>query len=621
MKIRTKMYLVISIATAMLATLLIASGLYFFGLYSRTAEREHGLMAAELVRTELILRLMAGTFDEEELLPDLVDTIPALHSVRIVRSEAVMDQFGGTDDGPQSGPEQTVLETRSPMEMMVEDDQGVFFRYIAPYTAEATKGRNCLACHDVPVGTVLGVVTLELDLTRQRSAALRYTGAIVGLLMLFAIPLAYFLRHLLLPIVDATVEIHAVVSKAEQGDFSGRLEQHSSDEIGLISEQTNRLMETLEVGFGTIVKDVETLSGRHQVNNDRNLLTHTVVTVRSMVDAVRFRQTIESDRNLDEIYERIRRVLKSTFGLEHFSLYETDPENERLTVLFAEGLPEGKRLWCDEEILFDATACRAKRTAQEIDSSTEKGICGAFCGHTIAPERGLFHICLPLLLGGSVGGVLQILFSADETSEIREKLHFIKTYLEEAAPVIESKRLTQILKESTLKDPMTGLYNRRFLEQFLHRLTSSTDRRESSLGLLMCDLDSFKQMNDTHGHEYGDLVLREAVRVIGASVRHSDFVIRMGGDEFLAILVDSSPEKTMEAAERIRSSMEANRFEIASKTCEITLSLGVSVYPTDSNNLEECIRAADAALYVAKGAGSNRVARAGPEIFEKKSKS
>jgi hypothetical protein len=115
MKIRTKMYLVISIATAVLATLLIASGLYFFGVYSRTTEREHGLMAAELVRTELILRLMEGTFDEEKLLPDLVDTIPALHSVRIARSEAVMDQFGGLDDGPQPGPEQTVLVTLSPI--------------------------------------------------------------------------------------------------------------------------------------------------------------------------------------------------------------------------------------------------------------------------------------------------------------------------------------------------------------------------------------------------------------------------------------------------------------------------------------------------------------------------
>ena len=178
--------------------------------------------------------------------------------------------------------------------------------------------------------------------------------------------------------------------------------------------------------------------------------------------------------------------------------------------------------------------------------------------------------------------------------------------------------MTQILQESTLTDPLTGLYNRRFLDQFAERLTSSTDRRESSLGLLMCDLDSFKQMNDTHGHEAGDLVLREAVRVISASVRHSDFVIRMGGDEFLAVLVDSSPEKTMEAAERIRSSMEANRFEIASRACKITLSLGVSVYPTDSEDLEECIRVADAALYAAKEAGCNRVVRANREILKEK---
>lgn len=609
MRIRTKMYLVITAATAVLATLLIASGLYFFGLYSRTTEREHGLMAAELVKTELMMRLMDGTFDEEELLPDLAPVIPALHSVRILRSEAVIRQYGGTDDGPRSESERRVFATRTPLEMLVETDQGVFFRYIAPYTAETTKGRNCLACHDVPVGTVLGIVALELDLTRQRSAAMNYTGAIVGLLLVFAIPLAYFLHRLLLPIVDATLEIHSVVSKAEQGDFSGRLEQHSSDEISRISEQTNRLMATLEEGFGTIVKDVETLSGHRHKKHDRNLLTHTVATVRNMVNAVRFRQTIESDRNLEEIYERIYSVLKSSFGLENFSLYEVDPENDRLKALYVEGLPEGKSLWCDEEILIDGTACRARRTVMEVDSFAEVGICGAFAGRSVAPDQGYFHICLPILPGGSIGGVLQILFTADEASDIQDKLHSIKTYIEEASPVIESKRLTQILKDSTLKDPMTGLYNRRFLEQFSDRLTSTTDRRESNLSLLMCDLDSFKKINDANGHETGDLVLREAVRVITASVRHTDFVIRMGGDEFLAVLADSSPEKAMEVAERTRSSMAANRFQIGSRAFKLTLSLGISVYPTDSEDFEECLRAADAALYNAKEAGCNRVVR------------
>jgi len=609
MKIRTKMYLVITVATVGLATLLIASGLYFFAVYSRATEREHALMAAELVRTELMMRLMDGTFNEEELLPGLAHIIPDLHSVRIARSEAVMGEYGGFDDGPQSETEQRVLATRSPVGMLVEDEEGVFFRYIAPYVAENTNGRNCLLCHDVPTGTVLGVVNLELDLTRQRSAAVKYTGAIVGLLLVFAIPLAYFLRRLLLPIVDATEEIHTVVSKAEHGDFSGRLEQRSSDEISRISEHTNRLMATLEESFGTIVKDVETLSGHRNVNSDRNLLTHTVVTVRNMVDAVRFRQTIESDRNLDEIYERIRVVLINNFGLENFSLFEVDAEADRLRALFVEGLPEGKALWCDEEILIDGNACRTKRTAHDVDSFAEEGICGAFAGNCATPEQGYFHICMPLLLGGSVGGVLQILFTAGESLNIHEKLHSIKTYIEEAAPVIESKRLTQILKESTLKDPMTGLYNRRFLEQFLDRLTSMTDRRESSLSLLMCDLDSFKKMNDNHGHEAGDLALREAVRVINASVRQSDYVIRMGGDEFLAILADSSVEKAMEVADRIRSSMEANRFEIGARKFSMTLSLGVSIYPTDSEDFKGCMRAADAALYRAKEAGCNRVVR------------
>jgi len=272
-------------------------------------------------------------------------------------------------------------------------------------------------------------------------------------------------------------------------------------------------------------------------------------------------------------------------------------------------------LWCDEEILIDGTACRARRTAHEVNSVAARGICGAFAGETVAPERDPAHVCMPLLLGGTVGGVLQLVFGSRESRMVHDRLHTIRRYLEEAAPVIESKRLTQILRESTLKDPMTGLYNRRFLDQFSERLTSMAERRQSGLALVMCDLDSFKEMNDVHGHQMGDAALREAVRVITVSVRHSDFVIRMGGDEFLALLSDASVDKALEVAERIRASLEANRFRVAGRELRLTLSLGVSVSPLDSDDFDECMRFADAALYKAKEAGSNLVVRFNEEML------
>jgi diguanylate cyclase (GGDEF)-like protein len=122
-------------------------------------------------------------------------------------------------------------------------------------------------------------------------------------------------------------------------------------------------------------------------------------------------------------------------------------------------------------------------------------------------------------------------------------------------------------------------------------------------------------MNDAHGHAVGDLALREAARVIGSSVRHSDFVIRMGGDEFLAVLADSSADKAMEVAERIRSTLEANQLQVDSRTFHLTVSLGVSIYPADSEDFEGCMRAADAALYKAKEAGSNKVVRFSREML------
>jgi diguanylate cyclase (GGDEF)-like protein len=368
-------------------------------------------------------------------------------------------------------------------------------------------------------------------------------------------------------------------------------------------------MATLEDSFGTIVKDVETLSGHYHDNGNRNLLRHTVATVKSMVDAVSFRRTIEADRNLEEIHNRVRTVLKSDFGVTRCSLYEVDLETNRLRQVFADGLPDDGRMWCSEEILVDGHACRARRTAHEVDSVGARGMRGAFAGHIVAPAQDLKHVCMPLLLGGSVGGVLQLLFSADEAKDVHDRLHTIWRYLEEEAPVIESKRLTQILRESTLKDPMTGLYDRRFLDQFSERLTSMVERPQSGLALVMCDQDSFKEMNDIHGHQMGDAALREAVRVITVSVRHSDFVIRMGGDEFLAFLSDASVDKALEVAERIRSSLEANRFKVAGSEFNLTLSLGVSVFPLGSDDFDECMKFADTALYKAKEAGSNHVVR------------
>ncbi|NOQ45650.1 MAG: diguanylate cyclase [Desulfobulbaceae bacterium] len=190
-------------------------------------------------------------------------------------------------------------------------------------------------------------------------------------------------------------------------------------------------------------------------------------------------------------------------------------------------------------------------------------------------------------------------------------------YIKEATPVIEAKRFSSALHESSLRDPMTNLYNRRFLESYTDTLTASTLRRGTKVGILMCDMDFFKQVNDTYGHETGDVVLIKTAEVLQSCVRASDMVIRYGGEEFIVLLIDvKSRQDIIDLAERIRTAMEGTVINVPDGTLKKTMSIGLSEFPGDSDGFWEAIKYADVALYRAKEDGRNRVVSFIPEMWK-----
>jgi len=182
-------------------------------------------------------------------------------------------------------------------------------------------------------------------------------------------------------------------------------------------------------------------------------------------------------------------------------------------------------------------------------------------------------------------------------------------YIKEALPVLEAKRLMDTLKESSLRDPMTGLYNRRFLEEYSETLVAMTHRRGTNIGLLMCDLDFFKEVNDTYGHNVGDVVLREVANIIRESVRSSDMVVRFGGEEFLAILQDIKDGEAINVGEKIRKKVEETKIKMPRGFIHKTISVGIAEFPKDAANFWQSIKYADIALYKAKDSGRNQVVR------------
>ncbi|MDQ7083057.1 MAG: GGDEF domain-containing protein [Aquificota bacterium] len=229
---------------------------------------------------------------------------------------------------------------------------------------------------------------------------------------------------------------------------------------------------------------------------------------------------------------------------------------------------------------------------------------------------GIQYYCIPVNIGGKVGNVVQIVYEKEMDMFIRMIIPYIKGYLQEASPVLESKSLMELLKQQSYIDQLTGLYNRRFLEEVADKISAQIKRRGTILGILMIDIDFFKEVNDRYGHDVGDRVLKEIAQVVKNSVREADYVIRFGGEEILVLLMDVKENMSEKVAEKIRRNVESRTIEFSGGVIRKTVSIGVSEFPKDcEGKIWRCIKFADVALYRAKEEGRNRVVRFTPDMW------
>jgi len=163
------------------------------------------------------------------------------------------------------------------------------------------------------------------------------------------------------------------------------------------------------------------------------------------------------------------------------------------------------------------------------------------------------------------------------------------------------------LKEEAIRDPLTGLYNRRFLQETLNREIAHADRASIPLSLAMIDLDHFKKINDTYGHAIGDLFLITLGNLLAQKTRSSDVSCRYGGEEFVIVMPAASLEEAAQRIEQLRVEFSAIKIDVGNGKIGITLSAGVASYPLHGDNDKSLLDAVDRALYAAKAAGRNRV--------------
>lgn len=173
----------------------------------------------------------------------------------------------------------------------------------------------------------------------------------------------------------------------------------------------------------------------------------------------------------------------------------------------------------------------------------------------------------------------------------------------------ETKDLRRRLAEQALTDPLTGVPNRRYFEEFLRSELARIDRYGGSCAVAMLDVDHFKNYNDTLGHMAGDEVLQELADLFTRLCRESDVVARYGGEEFAVVMPNTTRSEATESIERLRRLVEESQFrgENIQPTGQLTISAGIAGYPGDAGTYDELVRAADRSLYVAKNRGRNRV--------------
>ncbi|GAB6042680.1 diguanylate cyclase [Endothiovibrio diazotrophicus] len=614
MKLTTKTTLFSVGLTVVLIASLIVVSLLSFRHFSIASAEEHARVAAEIVRVNLTESMVNGVINKRENFLRRLSAIKGLKEARVVRGPDVIEQYGEglNREQPRDEIEQRVLSTGKPYFKLIDEGMDPIFRSTIPFIVDGSGDPDCRQCHAVPVGTVLGAVTLTVSIGQLKESALVTVIAMVAAVSLFALGTMLFFRRLTKPLVSTAEEVQQAVGRAIQGDYTTKIERHTNDEIGQIAEDLNHLMDFLHGGLTTISNNVSQLI-RNPPSANRNLLTNTIGMVEALIEAAHFKQSIEEDETKREVYCRLARVLHEDFYVERFSIYEVANSKNRMIPIVVDGQPESDCKWCDQSILVRSEACRARRTGHTIDSIETPMICNSF-RPTGDPE--LQHICLPVIQSGSVGSVVQVVVSREEGHHFQDLLPFINVYLREAAPVIEAKRLMDTLRESNLRDPMTGLHNRRFLEEYVETLIANSQRNAQQVSILMLDLDYFKKVNDTYGHDAGDTVIKTLAKVFRQTVRASDLVIRYGGEEFMIILQNTVDHTGDEVAEKIRATVEETKIQVPNALLQKTISIGIADFPTDSDTFWQAVKYADVALYKAKDQGRNRVIHFEPEMWK-----
>lgn len=205
----------------------------------------------------------------------------------------------------------------------------------------------------------------------------------------------------------------------------------------------------------------------------------------------------------------------------------------------------------------------------------------------------------------SLSGRLLIFRDITQRKQVEKRLRYVND--RQQSQLIEIGLLQSKLREQAIRDPLTNLFNRRYLEETLDHEIARASRDGYSICIMMIDLDHFKKVNDTYGHEAGDNVLKAIAATLSTETRRGDFASRYGGEEFVVVMPNIDKPVAYERAEKLRNTLNSLYIPYGIYSLTITISMGIASYPTNGLTRESILRAADKAMYAAKEAGRDHI--------------
>jgi diguanylate cyclase (GGDEF)-like protein len=566
------------------------------------------LVLAKTIEHSLTNQMNNEVIDKRELFLKQLEDLPNINKIWLTRHQKVIDLYGnGLKKEPNSDDiDEKVLNTgieiKQINESLFSDNT---YRITIPYKATSSGAIDCMRCHtNATEGDTLGAISIVFPIEDDKKAGITtiVNTTIIALVLIIVIGL--LINYLISPFLILFDSIKKVMSKAQKGDYSNRVMNSKNKEAQDVSLWVNILLEKLQTALDNIDSKISIF-----LSTQESRTKDPLINAENLIDRIssiyKFRKTIEHDDKIEDIYNRLASVIKSNLNIKNINILEADTKTGKNTLVYVE-----EQSYCKVE----DSPCRADKTNEIVDSSQFEDICST------CKSKNLNYFCIPYSISNDLDLIISLYpESSTDIPRLREKIHFINDYVDASKTVITSYKLMEILKENAITDPLTKLYNRKHLEDQIPKIIAQANRSELSFGVLMIDIDHFKMVNDTYGHDVGDNAIKIVASTLKSHTRTSDIIVRFGGEEFVVLLYNCDKDSLFITCEKIRIAFLEQEIPAGDEIIKKTVSIGAAMFPKDNKDLHDCIKFADLALYEAKNTGRNKTVLYSNKLNKKES--